>query len=43
MSVLFLATLAISIPGAFGKDVHVRREGDVVSQDRERQPLLDDQ
>lgn len=43
MSVLFLATLAVAIPGAFGKDTNVRREGDVVSQDRERQPLLDDQ
>ncbi|MCJ1264158.1 hypothetical protein MMC22_004029 [Lobaria immixta] len=43
MSVLIAATLAIAIPGALGKEVTVRREGDVVSQDRERQPLLDDQ
>lgn len=43
MSVLFVATLAIAIPGIFGQKVAVREEGDVVSQDRERQPLLDDQ
>ena len=43
MSVLILATLAIAIPGALGQEVTARREGDVVSQDRERQPLLDDQ
>lgn len=42
MSVLFLATLAIAIPGAFGKDLTIRQEGDIVSRDRERQPLLDD-
>lgn len=43
MSVLFAATLAIAIPGFFGERVSAREEGDVVSQDRERQPLLDDQ
>ena len=43
MSVLFVATLAIAIPGLLGERVTVREEGDVVSQDRERQPLLDDQ
>ncbi len=43
MSVLFLATLAIAIPGAFGKELRFRQEGDVVDRDRERQPLLDDE
>ncbi len=43
MSVLFLATLAIAVPGAFGKELRFRQEGDVVDRDRERQPLLDDE
>lgn len=43
MSVLFVATLAIAVPGAFGKELRFREEGDVVSRDRERQPLLDDE
>ena len=42
MSVLFLATLAIAIPGFFGKELSFRREGDIVDGDRERQPLLND-
>ncbi|MCJ1387332.1 hypothetical protein MMC18_000174 [Xylographa bjoerkii] len=42
MSVLFLATLAIAIPGFFGKELSFRREGDIVDADRERQPLLND-
>ncbi|MCJ1479433.1 hypothetical protein MMC13_008119 [Lambiella insularis] len=42
MAVLFFATLAISIPGIFGKEFSIRREGDIVDADRERQPLLDD-
>jgi len=41
--VLLLLTLAIAIPGIFGKEFTFRREGDVVSTDRERQPLLDDE
>ena len=43
MSVLFVATLAIAVPGAFGKELRFREEGDVVSRDRERQPLLDEE
>lgn len=43
MSALFLATLAIAIPGIFGKELRFRQEGDIVSRDRERQPLLDDE
>lgn len=43
MSVLFVATLAIAIPGAMGRELRFRQEGDIVSRDRERQPLLDDE
>lgn len=43
MSLLFAATLIIAVPGAFGKELKFREEGDIVSRDRERQPLLDDE
>jgi hypothetical protein len=43
MGVLALLSLAIGIPGIFGKEITFRREGDIVSSDRERQPLLDDE
>ena len=43
MSLIFAATLAITIPGLFGKELTFRRDGDIVSSDRERQPLLDDE
>lgn len=42
MSLLVVATLIITIPGIFGKELRFRQEGDIVSADRERQPLLDD-
>jgi hypothetical protein len=42
-AVLALLSLGIGIPGIFGKEITFRREGDVVSSDRERQPLLDDE
>lgn len=43
MATLFVATLAVAVPGFFGKQLSFGREGgDVVSEDRERQPLLDD-
>jgi len=42
MAILFLATLVIAIPGIFGKEFSFRREGNVVSADQERAPLLDD-
>jgi hypothetical protein len=42
MGVLFIATLGISIPGIFGKEISFRREGAVVPEDQERAPLLDD-
>jgi len=42
MAVLFLATLAIAIPGIFGKEIGVRRDTGVVEEDQERAPLLDD-
>lgn len=40
---LVLFSLAIGVPGIFGKDVNFRHSQSVVSEDRERQPLLDDQ
>lgn len=43
MGVLFPATLAIAVPGIFGKEFSFRREGAVVPADQERAPLLDDQ
>jgi len=42
MGVLFLATLAIGVPGIFGKDLTYRKKTSLVSQDQERAPLLDD-
>lgn len=42
MALLFVATLLIAIPGAFGKEFSFRREGQVVPADQERAPLLDD-
>ena len=41
MGVLFLCTLVVAVPGIFGKDISLRREG-AVADDRERAPLLDD-
>jgi len=38
MALLFLVSLALAVPGVFGKDPFKR--GDVVSEDRERAPLL---
>ena len=42
MAVLFVATLAIGVPGIFGKELSFRREGQVVPADQERAPLLED-
>jgi len=42
MAVLFLASLAIGIPGLFGKEISFRREQSVVPADQERAPLLQD-
>jgi hypothetical protein len=39
--ILFLASLALAVPGIFGKDPYKR--GNIVSQDREHEPLLGDQ
>jgi len=41
MALLFIGSLAVGVPGIFGKDPFKR--GEVVSQDREREPLLGDQ
>jgi hypothetical protein len=41
MATLFLCTLAIAIPGIFGKEISFRREP-IVADDRERAPLLED-
>ena len=43
MSVLFLATLAIVVPGYFGKELSFRREDTIEEEDQERQPLLRDE
>lgn len=43
MGLLFLASAVIATPGVFGQDRSVRQEGAVVSEDREREPLLDGQ
>ncbi|KAH8593507.1 hypothetical protein B0O99DRAFT_627372 [Bisporella sp. PMI_857] len=42
MGLLFIFTLLIAVPGFFGKEISFRREGQVVSADQERAPLLDD-
>ncbi|KAI9892230.1 MAG: hypothetical protein M1814_001689 [Vezdaea aestivalis] len=42
MSLLFIFTLIIAVPGIFGKDVSFGTRGEVVGEDRERQPLLND-
>jgi len=42
MAVLFVATLLIGVPGIFGKEFSLRREGSVVPADQERAPLLSD-
>lgn len=41
MAILFLCTLVIAIPGIFGKEISLRRD-QVIADDRERAPLLDD-
>jgi len=41
--VLFVASIVIGAPQVFGQDRSVRQEGAIVSEDRERAPLLDDQ
>lgn len=38
MALLFVVSVAIAAPGIFGKDPFKR--GDIVSEDRERAPLL---
>ena len=42
MSILLAATLAVSVPGMFGKELTFRRAGSVASGDSERQALLSD-
>ena len=42
MATLFLATLVVAVPGILGKDLTFGRNNAVVSEDRERAPLLDD-
>lgn len=43
MATLFVLTLLIAIPGIFGREIGFRREVVVISEDRERAPLLEDQ
>jgi len=40
--VLFVLSLAVAVPKFFGADRSARQEGAIVSEDRERAPLLDD-
>ena len=42
MSILAAATLAVSIPAMFGKELTFRRDGSIASMDSERQALLND-
>jgi len=42
MSILLVATLAVSVPAMFGKKLTFRRDGSVTSGDSERQYLLSD-
>jgi hypothetical protein len=42
MAVLFIATLVVALPATFGAAGARARESHV-AEDRERQPLLDDQ
>ena len=43
MSLLFVGSLAIIVPGLFGKDFSVKRGSGDGTQDPERRPLLDDE
>ncbi len=43
MGCLALLSVLIGVPGMFGEKDSIRREGDVVDSDRERQPLLNDE
>jgi hypothetical protein len=40
MGLLFVVSLAVGVPGIFGKEPFKR--GEIVSEDRERAPLLAD-
>lgn len=42
MGCLIILSVLVSVPGLLGDGGKLRQEGDVVDQDRERQPLLDD-
>jgi len=41
-ALLFILSIVIGAPQLFGQDKNIRQEGAVVSEDRERAPLLDD-
>lgn len=43
MACLLVLSAMVSVPGLFGQENSIRREGMVVESDRERQPLLDDE
>ena len=42
MGLLFVFTCIIALPGAVGKEFSIRPKTQVVDEDRERQPLLND-
>lgn len=43
MGCLLALSVLIGIPGIFGEQGSIRREGEIVDSDRERQPLLNDE
>lgn len=42
MGCLIILSVLVSVPGLFGEGKGIRHDGHVVSEDRERAPLLDD-
>jgi Fungal protein of unknown function (DUF1774) len=43
MGCLIVLSILIGMPGVLGERSGIRREGEIVDQDRERQPLLNDE
>jgi len=43
MGALFVCTIAVAIPGFFGKDISLKRNGAIIGEDQERAPLLQEE
>lgn len=43
MGTLFVASLGVAVPQLFGKEFSFRRDEDLLTNDHERQPLLNDE